>query len=107
MMNILKIGLKLKNLINKFNKERESNMNEYDKSMMDYLEGKYSKYSHYAFDNLDVYKKLYYTKNKVETDEEKVIRIIKGDFEKEFNITFDKFQTILKDIMGQHPEKLI
>ncbi len=68
----------------------------------DYYEHKYLN----QFFDSDEYKKLYYCRDK-ETDEEKVIRIIKGDFEYKFGMTFDKFQDVLKSIMINNPEKLI
>jgi hypothetical protein len=50
---------------------------------------------------------LYYMKPKVETDEAKVIRLVKGDFEKQIGMSFDRFQEILKTIITENPEKLI
>ena len=48
------------------------------------------------------------TKNRmVETDEAKVVRILKGDFEKKFGITFDKFTETYHKMLEKCPEKLI
>lgn len=43
----------------------------------------------------------------VETDEQKVIRILKGDFEKKFGMTFEKFIEVRESILEHNPEKLI
>ena len=43
----------------------------------------------------------------VETDEQKVIRILKGDFEKKFGMTFEKFIEVRETILEHNPEKLI
>ncbi len=42
-----------------------------------------------------------------ETDEEKVVRILKGDFEKKFGMTFEKFIEVREKLLETHPEKLI
>lgn len=42
-----------------------------------------------------------------ETDEEKVIRLLKGDFEKQCEISFEKFMEIYTLIVKTSPEKLI
>lgn len=42
-----------------------------------------------------------------ETDEEKVVRLIKGDFEEMHGISFSKFQRIYKEILKNNPEKFI
>lgn len=46
----------------------------------------------------------YYPK---ETDEELVIRLLKGDFENKCGISFDKFTEIHESILKNNPEKLI
>lgn len=46
-------------------------------------------------------------KERVETEEEKVIRILKGDFEKTFGISWDRFQIVYNKILESNPEKLI
>ncbi len=48
-----------------------------------------------------------YMKPKIETEHEKVVRILKGDFEKKFGMTFERFIEVYHDMMEQHPEKLI
>lgn len=42
-----------------------------------------------------------------ETDEEKVIRLMKGGFEKHHGITFERFIEIYHCILEKSPEKLI
>lgn len=42
-----------------------------------------------------------------ETEEETVIRLLKGDFEEETGISFERFMEIYNDIMQRTPEKLI
>lgn len=42
-----------------------------------------------------------------ETDEEKVVRILKGDFEKKFGMTYEKFKNVYDIILRDNPEKLI
>ena len=44
---------------------------------------------------------------KYESDEEKVVRIIKGDFENIFGISLEKFNEVYQDILKNCPEKLI
>lgn len=41
------------------------------------------------------------------TDEEKVLKILKGGFEKEFGMTYEKFKEIYETILEENPEKLI
>lgn len=48
-----------------------------------------------------------YQKPTLETDEEKVIRILKKDFELKHGMTFDKFIEIYQKILSESPEKLI
>ncbi len=43
----------------------------------------------------------------VETDEELVIRMLKGGFEKHMGMSYQKFATIHKQLLENHPEKLI
>jgi len=42
-----------------------------------------------------------------ETEEDKVIKILKGGFEKKFNMSFEKFIEIYNNILENSPEKLI
>ncbi len=42
-----------------------------------------------------------------ETDDQKVIRILKGDFEKKFGMTFEKFIETYHGLLETSPEKLI
>ena len=42
-----------------------------------------------------------------ETDEDKVARILKGDFEKKFGMTFEKFIEVYHKMLENSPEKLI
>ena len=44
---------------------------------------------------------------KYESDEEKVVRIIKGDFENIFGISLEKFNEVYHNILKNCPEKLI
>lgn len=44
---------------------------------------------------------------KYESDEEKVLRIIKGDFENIFGISLEKFNEVYHNILKNCPEKLI
>ena len=44
---------------------------------------------------------------KYESDEEKVVRIIKGDFENIFGISLEKFNEEYHNILKNCPEKLI
>lgn len=44
---------------------------------------------------------------KYESDEEKVLRIIKGDFENIFGISLEKFNEVYQNILKNCPEKLI
>ena len=46
-------------------------------------------------------------KTKKETNEEKTIRILKGDFEKTFDLSFDEFIDIYHNLLEHEPEKLI
>lgn len=48
-----------------------------------------------------------YNKPTLETDEEKVIRILKKDFEEKHGMTFDKFIETYQKILEESPEKLI
>lgn len=48
-----------------------------------------------------------YNKPTLETDEEKVIRILKKDFEAKHGMTFDKFVEVYQKILSESPEKLI
>lgn len=53
---------------------------------------------------------LYYYKTQniaTETDQEKVLRIVKGDFEKKFGMPLDRFNEVLGEIYKNNPEKLI
>ncbi len=52
-------------------------------------------------------KKKSIPKKPVETNEQKVIRILKGDFEKKFGMTFEKFIETYNGILENSPEKLI
>jgi len=45
--------------------------------------------------------------NPDETNEEKVIRLIKGGFEEQHGISFEEFQKVYKEILENNPEKLI
>jgi hypothetical protein len=44
---------------------------------------------------------------KTETEEEKVLRIVKCDFEDKFGITIERFQQVYESIVETSPEKLI
>ncbi len=44
---------------------------------------------------------------KVETEHDTVVRILKGDFEKKFGMTYDRFVELYNDILKNNPEKLI
>ncbi len=44
---------------------------------------------------------------KYDSDEEKVLRIIKGDFEYIFGISLEKFNEVYHNILKNCPEKLI
>ena len=44
---------------------------------------------------------------KYESDEEKMVRIIKGDFENIFGISLEKFNEVYHNILKNCPEKLI
>lgn len=44
---------------------------------------------------------------KKETDEDKVVRILKGDFENKFGMTYEKFIEMYNEILKKNPEKLI
>lgn len=46
-------------------------------------------------------------KKPAETDEQKVVRILKGDFEKKFGMTFEKFIETYQRLLETSPEKLI
>lgn len=43
----------------------------------------------------------------VETDADKVVRILKHDFEKKHGMTFDKFIEVYNDLLKNNPERLI
>ena len=43
----------------------------------------------------------------IETEEEKVIKLLKGDFEKKTGITFERFIEVYNSILENNPEKLI
>ena len=43
----------------------------------------------------------------IETDEEKVIRLLKHDFEENNGISFEKFMDVYHNIVENNPEKLI
>ena len=43
----------------------------------------------------------------IETEEDKVIRLLKGDFEKKTGITFERFIEVYNSILEKNPEKLI
>ena len=51
--------------------------------------------------------KTYNEKHYNESDEDKVIRILKKDFEAKHEISFDKFIEIYNKILINNPEKLI
>ena len=42
-----------------------------------------------------------------ETKEKKVIRMLKGDFEKYTGMSYAEFEEIKNDLIENHPEKLI
>lgn len=44
---------------------------------------------------------------KPETKQEKVIRLLKRDFEEYTGISYEEFETIRRDLIENHPEKLI
>lgn len=44
---------------------------------------------------------------KTESDEDKVVRILKGDFEKKFGMSFEKFIEVYNKLLDDSPEKLI
>lgn len=45
--------------------------------------------------------------NITEHPHDKVVRILKGDFEKFFGMSFDKFTELYNEILENYPEKLI
>ncbi len=47
------------------------------------------------------------SKRSSETDEEFVIRMLKGDFEKHMGVSHSTFETIRRDLIENHPEKLV
>ena len=60
--------------------------------------------------NSDAFKEIFELSDnevKKETDEEKVIRILKGDFEETFGMSFDKFIDIYNNLLENNPDKLI
>lgn len=61
---------------------------------------------HYIKDSKLTYKQKYRLFSE-ETMEEKVIRILKHDFEKSHGISFDVFMSVYTEIVEKHPEKLI
>ena len=61
---------------------------------------------HYLRDSNLTYKQKYKFFSE-ETIEEKVIRILKYDFEKSHGISFDVFMNVYKEIIEKNPEKLI
>ena len=42
-----------------------------------------------------------------ETEHDKVVRILKGDFEKRFGMKFERFIEVYHEIVKDHPERLI
>jgi hypothetical protein len=48
-----------------------------------------------------------YNKKPIETDEEIVIRMLRGDFEKTVGISFGRFFELYRNIVENKPEKLI
>ena len=66
-----------------------------------------------AFKNDHAYQSYTFQKKEVkpevvkETSEEKVIRFLKGDFEKQIGMSFDEFTKIRNEIIEKCPEKLI
>lgn len=44
---------------------------------------------------------------KPETKEQKVVRLLKGDFEKYTGMSYAEFEEIKKNLIENHPEKLI
>ncbi len=44
---------------------------------------------------------------KTKTKEERVVDIIKGGFEKHFNMTIKEFQSIYEEMLETNPEKLV
>jgi hypothetical protein len=59
---------------------------------------------------IDMVKKSYvdhFANRNAETPHDKVIRLLKGDFEKTHGITFEKFIETYNDILENNPEKLI
>lgn len=40
-------------------------------------------------------------------EHDKVVKILKGDFEKKFGMTYDRFVEIYNEILKNNPEKLI
>ncbi len=64
-------------------------------------------YDNMFLDKVTTLDKLAGIQRIVETDEQKVIRLMKGGFEATIGMTFERYCEIRKDIIKNHPEKLI
>ena len=86
-----------------FNIHKDRENDNYSK----WLDEKFKKQINHARDKVinDLLNK--YQKPTLETDEEKVIRILKKDFEVKHGMTFDKFIETYQKILEESPEKLI
>lgn len=67
---------------------------------MEVSDGKVPEYKVFGYNN----KKSLWSK---ETDEERIIRIVKRDFEETFGISYDVFKAGYDKIVKESPEKLI
>lgn len=87
-------------LLSKYHKKEHDNYS-------DWLDRKFKTKINHAKDKVinDLLTK--YNKPTLETDEEKVIRILKKDFEVKHGMTFDKFIETYQKILSESPEKLI
>lgn len=57
--------------------------------------------------SIEYVEKLMGIKRAVETDEQRVIRLMKGGFEATVGMTFEKYCEIRKNLIENYPEKLI
>lgn len=49
----------------------------------------------------------FFVKLPIEAEHDKVVRILKGGFEKSFGMSFERFLEVYREIVKNHPEKLI
>lgn len=76
----------------------QQKLKELKKQMLDYH--KYALMDSIFIDELN-------NKKPVETEEQKVLRILKGDFERQFGMTFDRFIEVRERMLETNPERFI